>query len=155
MLLADYCQLSEHHQMHQHSARSANLPRPYTVQLGCSSVQILQSCGLGPGQGKYTNTMTLDPFICEAFQKSKYLNPERSLGRKICQTQLNSWIFWPEVLSSKKSVIVRDPDWVRCDLSFRGVPHYHFCSLILIIEHINDFDLCCVKITMLWIRCPL
>jgi len=79
--------------MHQHPTRSANLPRPYTVQLGCSRVQILQSCGHGPGQGKYTNTMTLDPFICEAFQKSKYLNPERSLRRKICQTQLNPWVF--------------------------------------------------------------
>ena len=35
--------------------RPANLSaHPHTAQLGCSRVQLLQSCGLGPGQDKYT-----------------------------------------------------------------------------------------------------
>ena len=65
------------------------LPHPQSVQIDCSRMLILQSYGLGPVQGKDTHTlMTHDPFICGEF-KNQYLKPERSLGRKICQTQLN------------------------------------------------------------------
>jgi len=56
-------------------------------------MMILQSYGIGPVQGKDTHTlMALDPFICEK-SIHQYLKPERSLGRKICQTQLNPWVF--------------------------------------------------------------
>ena len=97
------------------------LPHPHTVQIGCSRVLILQSYGLGPVHGKDTH---LWPLI-HSFVENQYLKPERSLGRKIRQKQLNPWIFWPEELSSKSSVVVGNPDWVACNLSRRPVPYYH------------------------------
>jgi len=119
------------------------LPHPHTVQIGCPRVLILQSYGLGPVHGKDTHLWPLIHSFVENF-KNQYLKPERSLGRKIRQKQLNPWIFWPEELLSKSSVVVGNPDWVACNLSRRPVPCYHLFPITFIIGHINTLNWCCM-----------